>query len=659
MANYYVQAQSFTLAGSGATTGDTSIVVNSFTDIDGNNLTMADFGAKGYGTIQPNEGLYEESFTFTGITQNANGTATLTGVKTAGFLNPYTETSGLAKSHNGNATIVVSNTSAFYANFGNKNNNETISGAWTFSQKVAVGAVTSSDLGYAATVSFVLSTAVSGAADASTLAKGISRISASPNTTLGAVTITIASPAEFTYTAHGLTEGDSIQLTTTGALPTGLSTSTNYYVIAAGLTANTFRVSATFGGVAVNTSGSQSGVHTLIKTTPVSVSVTDTRLPTQGEKEAMAGNDVSIAVGTSNKFITQTGLQKGAEVYAADAGAVDDYVITLSPVPTQYYTGMRLSFKANTANTGSATLNVNSLGAKTIKKNYSSDLETGDIVANQLVEVEYDGTNFQLMSPTASSATASTINTELAKRAGMFQQVVDISQSSATAVSGFAADAAGTVAIFCHLDNTSAIVRVQRFTIDQTTGQLNYTHQTQYSTGNVTAGATAGVAILGSYVYISFVNTAGPVTVVRRFDLADLANGTNMTISGTAPSTSSNNKAMYTDGTDLYINSSTTTWYRYTISGTTITNAATVTSLNEPDGAQSDGTNVYFRTGGTIDKYTHAGTSVSSATYNAGALFSTTTGKGILVKPNTYLYTIQAGTYATRYQAVLTPFAKI
>ena len=84
--------------------------------------------------------------------------------------------------------------------------------------------------------------------------------------------------------------------------------------------------------------------------------------------------------------------------YAADAGAIDDYAVALTPVPTAYFIGMIIKFKANTANTGPSTLNVNALGAKTIKKNYNSDLETGDILANQILLVIYDGTNFQMLS---------------------------------------------------------------------------------------------------------------------------------------------------------------------------------------------------------------------------------------------------------------------
>lgn len=76
------------------------------------------------------------------------------------------------------------------------------------------------------------------------------------------VTMTIATPGVVTWAAHGRVAGSAIKFTTTGALPTGITAGTTYYVISAGLTANTFRVSASVGGAAINTTGSQSGVHT-------------------------------------------------------------------------------------------------------------------------------------------------------------------------------------------------------------------------------------------------------------------------------------------------------------------------------------------------------------------------------------------------------------
>jgi hypothetical protein len=81
------------------------------------------------------------------------------------------------------------------------------------------------------------------------------------------VTITIASPGVVTYAGHGLAANAPISFSTSGALPTGLTAGTTYYVKTV-LDANTFTVSATAGGSAINTSGSQSGTHTLGNTGP-------------------------------------------------------------------------------------------------------------------------------------------------------------------------------------------------------------------------------------------------------------------------------------------------------------------------------------------------------------------------------------------------------
>ena len=80
------------------------------------------------------------------------------------------------------------------------------------------------------------------------------------------VTLTIASPCVVTLTAHRLVAGNIIRFSTTGALPTGITAGLDYYVISTGLATNTFRFSATSEGSAVNTSGTQSGTHTLDRT---------------------------------------------------------------------------------------------------------------------------------------------------------------------------------------------------------------------------------------------------------------------------------------------------------------------------------------------------------------------------------------------------------
>lgn len=135
---------------------------------------------------------------------------------------------------------------------------------------------------------------------------------------------------------------------------------------------------------------------------PIAVGDNDTRVPTQGENDGLAATTTPAS---SNKFVTQKDFQKGVENYAADAGSTDAYAITLSPAISAYANGMVFRFKANTINTGGATLNVNGLGAKAIVKNFNVALNTGDIKASQIVEVEYEsvGDNFQLLSPTSNS----------------------------------------------------------------------------------------------------------------------------------------------------------------------------------------------------------------------------------------------------------------
>jgi len=63
-----------------------------------------------------------------------------------------------------------------------------------------------------------------------------------------------------------------------------------------------------------------------------------------------------------------------------------------------YAAGDFFVFKAGGTNTGAATINVDSVGAKTIQKNLAA-LVAGDITANDIVAIYYDGTQFQMISP--------------------------------------------------------------------------------------------------------------------------------------------------------------------------------------------------------------------------------------------------------------------
>lgn len=130
------------------------------------------------------------------------------------------------------------------------------------------------------------------------------------------VTISIASPAVITWTAHGLQPGSALCFTTTGALPTGLAacstTQSAYYVIPAGLTANAFEVSTTPFGSAVNTSGTQSGTQTATAQSTSAASNSPWNLAaislTAGDWEVCAGGIMTPA--TTSNTVWQLGISE-------------------------------------------------------------------------------------------------------------------------------------------------------------------------------------------------------------------------------------------------------------------------------------------------------------------------------------------------------------
>jgi len=77
------------------------------------------------------------------------------------------------------------------------------------------------------------------------------------------VTIAIASPGVVTLANHGLLANDQVVFSTSGALPTGLTAGAVYYVKTV-VSSSTFTVSASSGGSVINTTGSQSGTHTMV-----------------------------------------------------------------------------------------------------------------------------------------------------------------------------------------------------------------------------------------------------------------------------------------------------------------------------------------------------------------------------------------------------------
>jgi len=93
-------------------------------------------------------------------------------------------------------------------------------------------------------------------------------------------------------------------------------------------------------------------------------------------------------------------IRNNALMIGFDTGTTDAYAIELQDF-TGYKTGLSGIFRANTANTTDATLNINGMGAKAIVKGVSTALSTNDILALMWCQCVYDGVAFVLLNPRA------------------------------------------------------------------------------------------------------------------------------------------------------------------------------------------------------------------------------------------------------------------
>lgn len=149
-------------------------------------------------------------------------------------------------------------------------------------------------------------------------------------------------------------------------------------------------------GLAKNLSGLTAGLNYYLSSATGGALTT-----TAGTFARFIGRAVSTTVLHFSPSSGYEVMQDGSQVYAVDSVGTDAYAITLVPAITAYQDGMTIRFKAGTANTGGATLNINGIGAAAIVKLFNTALDDNDIVANQIVQVSYNSTNsnFQMTSP--------------------------------------------------------------------------------------------------------------------------------------------------------------------------------------------------------------------------------------------------------------------
>lgn len=554
----YVQVQDFSLAGAGAVAGATSIILKSFTTIDGALLTMTDFGAIGFGTLEPGNGTQEEQISFTGVTQNANGTATLTGVSTVLFVDPYTATSGLAKTHPGSTPFIISNTAGFYNKFGAKANDEVLTGYWEAPDPITPqGLVTNAymlGLINGGTVSFNRMVEA-GIAGETLVAGDLIYFSEVDNEWLKTDADTLATVFNVKL---GISQGAG---TNGGAITGGVLTRGSYTT--SGLTQGDLCYASNTAG-AIN-SGTPGTVPRVI----------------------------GIAKDSTTLYFDPD-FQNELYNYAVDSVGTDAYAVTLSGALSVPFVGMEINFKAGTANTGACTIAINGGSAKSIVKGASTALETNDILANMIVKLVYNGTDFQMMNPRvidgATQITGIVPSVNLPVPA--FQQ--DVLTSTVQTITGsvlpaFGSNTDGSVFWAVLSDSTEDIVRFER---DSVSGQYYETHRVN-PTLAFPAGDSGSIILIGTFIYI-FTND-GTNIICSRFLAADLTGEQAMTVPTVACTSTA---TVWTDGVAAYVtsNGSATTSRKWTVSGTTFTAVSTATVANLNNGMTStmwDGTNAY------------------------------------------------------------------
>jgi hypothetical protein len=123
----------------------------------------------------------------------------------------------------------------------------------------------------------------------------------------------------------------------------------------------------------------------------------------EGTLQKVSGSDTDCVLvnGTSASCGSTGGgdaaissIQSGAYIFGASTDLTANTYTVSIPGITEYTAGMVLYFSVATANTGSSTLNVNNLGAITMRRASGGTLTSGDLATQTIYQVRYDGSSF-------------------------------------------------------------------------------------------------------------------------------------------------------------------------------------------------------------------------------------------------------------------------
>ena len=195
----------------------------------------------------------------------------------------------------------------------------------------------------------------------------------------------------------------------------------------------------------------------------------------------------------------ETKLKLGTVNFAVDTGIADAYLVALPHDPGSYVDGLKVRMRPLYTNTGAATVNVNSLGVKSIKLANSSNPAAGDINAGAAVELIYSSsTGFFHIAPNSSVAAAAAV---VSAAAALVSQNAASASASAASLSEAAAAVSETNAETAETNaetaQTAAELAETNAETAQTAAELAETNaETAETNAGVSAAAAAADLVL-------------------------------------------------------------------------------------------------------------------------------------------------------------------
>jgi len=307
---------------------------------------------------------------------------------------------------------------------------------------------------------------------------------------------------------------------------------------------------------------SQDTAHEVVLVTAKStdtLTVTRAQQSTSAVAHNTAGKTYSFSLGITKSSWdgVQTYIRRQAGQLVTSTGSANTQAISVDSGITAYNTGDRFIFIAGYTNTGAATLNVNSIGAKSILFN-NATLAANTLTAGWTYEVLYDGTNMVIVGGNTSGIIT---DPELVQNDGLTTCYTDDLTNTITRQS----------TNFAKVRNALSI-EVGRMYVAGVSQSIAFS--------SLLASANGGSCITtNGYHYVYVVYSVGTTKALYRIantgDIATAGNWTSLTLSGA--SFTHNTQFIGFDGVNFwFVNTVIPSFFKATLSGTTMTEGATV-----------------------------------------------------------------------------------